>query len=70
MVNDPQEVANIFNDYFTIADAIGGPDPVNEDDDVMHLLQRKKVIKACNGLSEIYALRKFLNLIMLPWRTS
>ncbi len=43
VVNNPKEVANIFNDYFTtIADAICAPDPVNEDDDVMDLLERHK----------------------------
>ncbi len=47
MVNDPREVANIFNGYFTtIADAIGAPDPVYEDDDVMDLLERHKSNKS------------------------
>ncbi len=43
VVNDPKEVASIFKECFTtIADAIGVPHPVNEDDDVMDLLKGHK----------------------------
>lgn len=69
VVHDAAELATIFNCYFRIiAGTMGAPDPADEDDDGIVLLERDKNNKRWiqrNGSREVQSPEKSLNLITL-----